>query len=38
VLLRRLAAEIREVSELEAAWQPIVFMEENYEILSLGDF
>ena len=37
-LLRRLAAKIRATSELESAWYPIVFMEENYEILSLSDF
>ena len=38
VLLRRLATEIRATPELQIAWHPIVFMEENYEILSLNDF
>ncbi|MCL2147498.1 MAG: ATP-binding protein [Synergistaceae bacterium] len=38
MLLRRLATEIRAIPELKAAWHPIVFMEENYEILSLNDF
>ena len=38
MLLRRLAAAIRATLELDAKWHPIVFMEENYEILSLSDF
>ncbi|MCL2009643.1 MAG: tetratricopeptide repeat protein [Synergistaceae bacterium] len=38
MLLRRLATEIRAMSELYITWHPIVFMEENYEILSLSDF
>lgn len=36
-LLRQLTAKIREIPELDAAWHPVMFMEENYEILTLND-
>ena len=37
-LLRRVAAEIKRDKELSSKWHPVMFSEENYEILSLDDF
>ena len=37
-LLRRIAVEIKRDDELSSKWHPVVFSEENYEILSLDDF
>jgi|GEM_PF-1741216 len=37
-LLRRIAVEIKRDDELSSKWYPVVFSEENHEILSLDDF
>lgn len=37
-LLLRVAVEVRRDSELRAAWIPIIFPEESYEIASCGEF
>ena len=37
MLLRCFVAEIRKDATLSAAWHPVTFAEENYEILSLDD-
>ena len=37
-LLLRIAAEVRRDSSLEAAWFPIVFAEESYEVSTCGEF
>lgn len=36
-LLRRVAAEIKSDDELSSKWHPVMFSEENYEILNLDD-
>ncbi|MCL1876024.1 MAG: tetratricopeptide repeat protein [Synergistaceae bacterium] len=36
-LLRRVAAEIKRDGELSSKWHPLLFSEENYEILNLDD-
>ena len=37
-LVRRVAAEIRRVKELNATWYPLVFGEEVYAVTSAGEF
>ena len=37
-LVRRAAAQIRLDADLSAAWFPLVFAEESYEVLSAGEF
>jgi pentatricopeptide repeat protein len=38
MLLRRIVAEIKRDNEFSSKWYPVVFSEENYEILTLDDF
>lgn len=38
MLVRRVAAEVRAVPELSAAWYPIVFGEDPYQVCSPGEF
>jgi tetratricopeptide (TPR) repeat protein len=38
MLVRRVAAEVRTDSQLDAQWYPLVFAEESYQITSVGEF